>query len=41
MVNWLLLYHYIFMAHLDNPIFDLLLKISVLVGPLEDGEVAI
>lgn len=41
MVNWLLLYHYIFMAYFSNPIFDLLLKIALRLDPLEDGMVTV
>lgn len=39
MVDWLLLYHYIFLAYFGNPIFDLLLKIALRLEPLEDGMV--
>lgn len=33
------IYHYIFVAHFGNPRFDLLLKITLLLSPLEGGKV--
>ena len=35
------IYHYFFMAHFGNPKFDCLLKITLLLCPLEDGKLTV